>query len=192
MPDQNSLELVYDVSRDLIDSFEEAWSKGALDEQSIEVLSACYSVCDYGQRPQERSIAIGRCRFFFLCLFSFFLKESYDRRTVKIRSEFPSTDTLFPLRDLIAETSSRFKEINSVVFKELIFQLLDGIAIFHRSLYCLAQRGKLCLKCRLLLSIKRRGFILRLFFKRGLSSSCCPILAISNSNFSRREKIDLI
>ena len=47
MPDQNSLELVYDVIRDLIESFEEAWSKGALEGQSIEVLSACYSVCDY-------------------------------------------------------------------------------------------------------------------------------------------------
>lgn len=47
MLDYESLELVYDVVRDLIQAFEQDWSEGHLDERRAEVLSGCYSVCDY-------------------------------------------------------------------------------------------------------------------------------------------------
>lgn len=47
MLDYESLELVYDVVRDLIQAFEQDWSEGHLDERRTEVLSGCYSVCDY-------------------------------------------------------------------------------------------------------------------------------------------------
>lgn len=47
MLDYESLELVYDVVCDLIKAFEQDWSEGHLDERRTEVLSGCYSVCDY-------------------------------------------------------------------------------------------------------------------------------------------------
>ena len=47
MLDYESLELVYDVVRDLIHALEQDWSEGHLDEHRTEVLSGCYSVCDY-------------------------------------------------------------------------------------------------------------------------------------------------
>ena len=47
MLDYESLELVYDVVRDLIQTLEQEWSEGGLDERRTEVLSGCYSVCDY-------------------------------------------------------------------------------------------------------------------------------------------------
>lgn len=47
MLDYESLELVYDVVRDLIQALEQDWSEGHLDEHRTEVLSGCYSVCDY-------------------------------------------------------------------------------------------------------------------------------------------------
>lgn len=47
MLDYESLELVYDVVRDLIQALEQEWSAGGLDEHRTEVLSGCYSVCDY-------------------------------------------------------------------------------------------------------------------------------------------------
>ena len=47
MLDYESIELVYDVVRDLIQTLEQEWSDGCLDEQKTEVLSGCYSVCDY-------------------------------------------------------------------------------------------------------------------------------------------------
>ena len=47
MLDYESLELVYDVVRDLIQALGQEWSEGGLDEHRIEVLSGCYSVCDY-------------------------------------------------------------------------------------------------------------------------------------------------
>lgn len=47
MLDFESLELVYDVVCDLIQALEQEWSEGCLDEQRTEVLSGCYSVCDY-------------------------------------------------------------------------------------------------------------------------------------------------
>lgn len=47
MLEYESLELVYDVVRDLIQALEQDWSEGRLDEHKTEVLSGCYSVCDY-------------------------------------------------------------------------------------------------------------------------------------------------
>lgn len=47
MLDYESLELVYDVVRDLIQTLEQGWSEGGLDEHGTEVLSGCYSVCDF-------------------------------------------------------------------------------------------------------------------------------------------------
>ena len=47
MLDYESLELVYDVVRDLIQALEQEWSEGGLNERGTEVLSGCYSVCDY-------------------------------------------------------------------------------------------------------------------------------------------------
>lgn len=47
MLDYESLELVYDVVRDLILTLEQEWSESGLDEHGAEVLSGCYSVCDY-------------------------------------------------------------------------------------------------------------------------------------------------
>lgn len=47
MLDYESLELVYDVVRDLIQALEQEWAEGCLDERGTEVLSGCYSVCDF-------------------------------------------------------------------------------------------------------------------------------------------------
>lgn len=47
MLDYESLELVYDVVRDLIQALEQDWSEGRLDAHRTEVLSGCYLVCDY-------------------------------------------------------------------------------------------------------------------------------------------------
>ena len=41
------LALVYDVVRDLIQALEQEWSNGYLDEKSTDLLSGCYSVCDF-------------------------------------------------------------------------------------------------------------------------------------------------
>ena len=45
--DYEGLVLAYDVVRDLIQALELEWSEGCLDENGVEVLSGCYSVCDY-------------------------------------------------------------------------------------------------------------------------------------------------
>lgn len=47
MLDYESLELVYDVVRDLTQALVQDWSEGRLDAHRTEVLSGCYSVCDY-------------------------------------------------------------------------------------------------------------------------------------------------
>ena len=126
MQDYESLELVYDVVRDLIQALEQVWSEGCLDENGIEVLSGCYSVCDY---IANRLASLNREQ-----------DEIEEPRLIKATHYLASLDVLKQCesalaRDLSDEICTSFidyKKVNALVgFRKLISHIKELTGIIN-------------------------------------------------------------